>query len=146
MKITSILFTVLFIFSANSISFAQPNYNKISAWVDLKYDESYSFQPDSFQFEPIVGKIEFLRGFYKSLRYPASARNNGIQGTVILEVFVDKEGSVEKVNIHQSLQTECDQASLNSFMENITAGFKPYSINNQYYRFNLFMPVKFRLE
>ena len=42
---------------------------------------------------------KMLQYIYKSLKYPAIARENGIEGRAILQFVVDKDGSVTEVNV-----------------------------------------------
>ncbi len=143
-KTSSSIIVILFFFSL-TLGLSQDS-NTISCMIDINDDHTYSLTVDSIKVEPIVGQHNFLMGFYKTLRYPPSARNNGVQGTVILEVFVDKNGIVEKTEIIQSLHKECDEASEKAFWENIQSGFHPLVINEEAKSFKFQLPVKFRLE
>lgn len=44
--------------------------------------------------------------------YPDAARNAGIQGTVVLEVYIDKKGRVRDVNIKKGIGFGCDEAAI----------------------------------
>ena len=48
---------------------------------------------------PRLGIEEFNRNFYSSIKYPETARDSGVSGYVVLEVFVDDHGKVEEVNV-----------------------------------------------
>ena len=55
------------------------------------------------------GGYDSLRNFIrKNLRYPLSARQQGIEGTVYASFIVDKDGKVYSVNIIRGLSPDCD--------------------------------------
>lgn len=60
-----------------------------------------------------VGGMEAMYSFLqKELTYPEVARNNGIQGTVVLEFVVERDGSVSNVKPLVSLFPECDAEAI----------------------------------
>jgi len=52
--------------------------------------------------EPVVVEARPLYRQNPPPRYPRSARKRGYEGTVILEVLVDRDGEVEDLKLHQS--------------------------------------------
>ncbi len=52
---------------------------------------------------------EFLR---QNLQYPEIARNNGIQGTVLIEFVVEKDGRVSNVKAVAPLYPDCDAEAI----------------------------------
>ncbi|MBN2010419.1 M56 family metallopeptidase [candidate division KSB1 bacterium] len=50
----------------------------------------------------------------KNLVYPETARKEGVEGKVMLQVNIDESGIVQHVNIVQSLNAECDEAAINA--------------------------------
>lgn len=48
----------------------------------------------------------------KTLKYPERAINNNIGGTVVIQFIVDKEGSVDAIEIYRSVEYSLDQAAL----------------------------------
>lgn len=60
-----------------------------------------------------IGGMEALYAFLqKELVYPEIARNNGIQGVVLLEFVVEKDGSVSNVKVMVSLYPDCDYEAM----------------------------------
>jgi len=53
--------------------------------------------------------IEFI---YQTLEYPAEAKTNKIEGTVVLQFVVDKDGSITKAKIIRDIGGGCGQAAL----------------------------------
>lgn len=60
-----------------------------------------------------IGGMEAMYSFLKNeLQYPEVARNNNIQGTVLLEFVVERDGSVSNVKPLVSLYPECDAEAI----------------------------------
>ncbi len=77
--------------------------------------------------------------------YPLSARNAGIQGTVILEVQVLKDGSVSDVKVKRSVQQGqhgLDEAAINAVKK---VRFKPGMSSGAPVDTMVVIPVSFRL-
>ena len=55
-----------------------------------------------------------LRCLYKAVKYPALAREEGIGGTVILDVFLDQTGCVESVNTTTNFGYGLEDAAVNA--------------------------------
>jgi len=85
--------------------------------------------------------LEFI---YTNIKYPATARDNGVEGIVVCRFIVDKDGNVIQPEIVRSLGSGCDTEVLrivNSFPQwqpGVQAGKKV----NVYYN----LPVKFKLQ
>ena len=84
---------------------------------------------------------------FSNLRYPAIARENNVEGTVVLSFVVNKQGKVDKLKILRDIGAGCGDAALSTLtkmQKEIT--FKPgqqqaRAVNVQY---NL--PIKFKLQ
>ncbi len=50
-------------------------------------------------------EIELLS---KNLKYPAEARENGIQGKVVLKIFISENGNLDDYEIHESVHESID--------------------------------------
>ncbi len=65
------------------------------------------------QMPEFVGGIEALYEFLqKNLEYPQAARENNVQGTVLIEFVVERDGSVSNVKVAASLFPACDQEAV----------------------------------
>lgn len=95
--------------------------------------------------EPIQGKDQWTRDFFGSLKYPATARENGIEGVVILDIEIDQEGKVIDVRIQQSVSRECDNAAREAFIYATQQGYYPLIIDNLPTKFRMKLPVNFWL-
>ena len=94
---------------------------------------------------PIQGKKEFYRDMYMDLRYPANARENNIQGTVMFAVDIDELGNVQKINRTISLSIECDKEAQSAIERGCRKGFEPYEYAGKTVKVRYLIPVNFRL-
>lgn len=63
------------------------------------------------------GGMEALTAFLmKEIQYPEVARNNGIQGSVVIEFVVERDGRVSNVNVKVPLFPECDKEAVRGVM------------------------------
>jgi protein TonB len=58
------------------------------------------------------GYLEFMKWLTRNLKYPTAAEERKLQGKVIAEFIVNKDGSVTDVNIVKSLNSDCDHEAL----------------------------------
>lgn len=89
------------------------------------------------------GPLEFIKWLTRNLRYPPTAQNQKIQGKVVAEFIVNKDGSVTDVRVVQSLNAACDREALRvlSMMPRWTPGIE----NDQPCRTKVCIPIIFRL-
>jgi len=87
---------------------------------------------------------KMLAHIYDKLKYPTFARENGIEGTVVVSFVVDKSGKLDQLKIMRDIGGGCGEAVINvlNSLGNFTPGIqngKPVSV---IYR----IPVKFELD
>jgi len=58
------------------------------------------------------GEREMMRFIKFNLHYPASAQENGVQGTVILNFVVDREGKITNIKVIKGIGFGCDEESV----------------------------------
>lgn len=89
-----------------------------------------------------IGKLLSFIG--SNLKYPVSAQQAKIQGTVILRFVVNKTGKVERSEILRSLSPECDREALRvvNLMPNWTPGKQKGENVSVWYT----LPIKFKLD
>ena len=96
--------------------------------------------------KPIQGKDQWARDFFGSIRYPPQARQNGIQGRVILDIKVDEMGKVTNVGIKEGISMECNEEAKRAFIQSTQRGYLPLIVNNIPTKFQMELPVGFWLE
>lgn len=89
--------------------------------------------------------LEFL---YRNLRYPAKAREDGIEGTVVVRFIVLEDGSIYNPTIIRSIGDECDQEVLRIIesMKDMPEKWIPAEHEGKNVKCYYNLPVKFRLE
>ncbi len=102
----------------------------------FKYVEQMPEFPD--------GQAAMYKYIKDHLKYPAIARENDIQGTVVVQFIVTKEGDITKVVIARGIGGGCDEeaARVVKSMPN----WKPGKHNGRAVPVNFTLPIKFKLE
>jgi len=108
--------------------------------VDLVY-ESYCIQE-----RPLFpgGENELLKFITSHVRYPASAIESGIEGTVYIRFLINKLGQVEQSIVMRSVDPSLEQAALE--VVNNMPRFSPGKQNGNPVCTWFIIPVKFRLD
>lgn len=89
-----------------------------------------------------------LSYIYGQLKYPAEARKKGIEGMVVIQYTVDKDGTLDDIRIARDLGSGCGEESLrvvrsmNAMPERWVPGMKDGEVVKVLYN----MPIKFKLE
>jgi protein TonB len=91
---------------------------------------------------------KLLEYVYKNIKYPAIARENGIQGQVVIQFVVEKDGSVTDARILRDIGAGCGQEALRvvEAMNNLPQGWTPGKQRGKAVRVMFTLPVKFKLE
>ena len=93
-------------------------------------------------------KGKMLEYIYKNLKYPAIARENGVEGQVVLQFVVDKDGSIADAKIVRDIGAGCGAAaeSVVVSMNNMGKKWIPGKQRGRPVRVLYTLPVKFKLE
>lgn len=81
---------------------------------------------------------------YQYLRYPQEAIRNGIQGRVMVEFIINKDGKVSDARVVKSVSPELDEEALRVVMA--SPKWKPGKVKGEKVRVSMSIPVEFRLE
>lgn len=89
------------------------------------------------------GYLEFVKWLTRNLKYPPLARQQKVQGRVVAEFIVNKDGSVTDVQVVNSLNSYCDHEALRVLrsMPRWTAGID----NGKPCRTKVCIPIVFKL-
>lgn len=81
---------------------------------------------------------------YQYLKYPQSAVRNGVQGTVMVQFTIDKDGKVTDVKVTKGVDDELDAEALR--VVEASPKWKPGKVAGRKVRASIVVPVEFRLE
>lgn len=88
--------------------------------------------------EPIGG----MKAIYKKVYYPANAKKNNIEGTVVVRVFIDRDGEVLEANVIEGLGYGCDESARMAIFYH---RFKPGLQRGQRIKVQMDIPIEFKL-
>ena len=80
----------------------------------------------------------------KNVKYPKEATDKGIEGRVIVQFVVDKDGSVVEPKVVKSVSPELDQEALRVIK--MMPKWQPGKQNGEIVRVKYVVPVSFRLQ
>lgn len=89
--------------------------------------------------------LEFI---YKNIKYPAIARENGVEGTAVVQFVVEPDGTISKINAVRDpgAQTGAEAERVVRLMEKEGIKWIPGQQRGRPVRVQFNLPVKFRLE
>lgn len=91
---------------------------------------------------------QLLSFIYKNIKYPAQARDNGTEGTVIVKFVVEKDGSISNSRIYKDLGDKCGEESLRvvNLMNELNMKWTPGKQLGKTVRVEFTLPVKYKLQ
>ena len=87
---------------------------------------------------------KLLDFIYSNIKYPAIARENNIQGTVVLSFVVEKDGSITDAKALRDIGGQCGDEALR--VVNDMPNWNPGKQRGRAVRVQFNLPVKFQLE
>jgi TonB family protein len=90
------------------------------------------------------GMESFYRGIAKTVKYPATARRNGVQGRVFVQFIVDKNGVLTDAKVIKGIGSGCDTEALVACLQQ--KDWLPGSYNGKPIKMLMVLPVTFRLQ
>ncbi|MBK9271462.1 MAG: energy transducer TonB [Saprospiraceae bacterium] len=90
------------------------------------------------------GQAAMMKFIQSNMKYPAIARENDIQGTVVVQFVVGPNGSISKVNVARGIGGGCDEEAVRVVKS--MPKWKPGKHNGKAVPVNFTLPIKFRLE
>src|SRR5690606_1620725 len=84
--------------------------------------------------------MNFIR---KNMRYPASARRMGVEGTVYVSFVVSKDGSISEVQVVRGISADCDKEAMR--VVSMMPPWKPGRQNGKPVFVRFVLPIKFKL-
>ena len=115
------------------------NLNKI--FIILLLSSLIIFAQDEIDKMPeIKGGIQEL---VKNIKYPESAKKEGIEGKVFVKANVDVAGNVESAEVVKSINKELDEAAISAIK---STKFIPGEKNGKFVIAEVVIPIHFKLD
>lgn len=89
--------------------------------------------------EPIGG----LDAIYRKITYPKEAKENNIEGTVIIRVFIDRDGEVLDAQVVKGIGYGCDEAARLAIFYH---RFKPGLLRGKRVKVQMDIPIEFKMK
>ena len=89
------------------------------------------------------GPAECMKFLSKNIRYPKTAWKNKVQGRVVVQFVVDKDGSIDDIKIVKSVSWELNDEAKRVVKR--MPKFKPGTVGGEPIRMRFTMPIMFRL-
>jgi periplasmic protein TonB len=89
--------------------------------------------------------LEFI---YRQVRYPALARENGIEGTVVIVFVVEPDGTLTNIRIARDIGGGCGEEAqrIVELMNAMPERWTPGKVGGEAVRVQYNFPLKFKLE
>lgn len=97
-----------------------------------------------FEKRRACGDEEMLTFIYGNIKYPADAREQGIEGKVITTFDIDKKGKVRNIKVLRGISDDIKEEVIRILKS--MPKWNPGHYNGQPVKFNFILPVNFRLE
>ena len=88
--------------------------------------------------EPVGG----IEAMIKNVVYPQTAKDQGIQGKVMVKTIIDEKGNVTETSILKSVNADCDKAAMDAIKK---TKFTPGIKDNKPVKAEVTIPVMFKL-
>jgi TonB family protein len=95
-------------------------------------------EPDTYP-APVGGMTAIMQ----AVEYPASAKKDGIEGKVLVEVVVDVHGKTKSANVKSGVRQDLDEAALGAVQK---VEWTPALKNNQPVETTVVVPILFKLD
>jgi TonB family protein len=89
------------------------------------------------------GQTQMMKFINTNIKYPKSALDKGIQGTVYLEFKVERDGKITNLKVLRGIDPECDQEALRVVKQ--FPKFSPAKSSDENVRTKFLLPIRFSL-
>ena len=105
-------------------------------------------EPGGQQEKAACAQKKLLEYIYKNIKYPAIARENGIQGRVVIQFVVEKDGTISGANVVRDIGAGCGEEALRVVhsMNNMPQKWTPGRQRGQAVKVQFTLPVSFKLQ
>ena len=112
--------------------------------VEEEPEEEQIFQVVEEQPEFPGGQIELMKFLQKNIKYPTISQENGVQGRVIVQFVVNRDGSIVDTQVMRGVDPYLDKEALR--VVSTMPKWKPGKQRGKPVRTRFTLPVQFRLQ
>ncbi|MBQ2373259.1 MAG: energy transducer TonB [Bacteroidales bacterium] len=112
-----------------------PSYDDVVSYYDCDVRPSFL---NSYEISRFLEKW-----VYQYIKYPESAIRNGVQGKVMVDFIIDKDGKVTDVRVIRGVDPELDEEAVRVI--SASPKWKPGRVKGNKVRTSVTIPVEFRL-
>ena len=112
--------------------------------VEEEPEEEQIFQVVEEQPEFPAGQIELMKFLQKNIKYPTISQENGVQGRVIVQFVVNRDGSIVDTQVMRGVDPYLDKEALR--VVSTMPKWKPGKQRGKPVRTRFTLPVQFRLQ
>lgn len=123
-------------FSSSAYSSKKKTYDDVVAYFDCDYRPTFLGSADP--------KTFLEKWVYQYVKYPPEAVRDGIQGRVMVDFIIGKDGKVTDVKVSKSVSPELDAEAVKVI--SASPKWKPGRVKGEKVRTSMTIPVEFRLE
>lgn len=105
-------------------------------------DKIYTFVQKKPEF--VTGEEGLLEFISNNLVYPESAREDGIEGVVVMRFIIMKDGAIKDIKVIRSLDKECDAEALKLIQS--MPNWEPAKHNGKKVNCTYTLPINFKLD
>lgn len=122
-------------FRSDKVPVRGPSYDDVVSYYDCDLRPAFLNSTDPAQF--------LEKWVYQYLKYPESALREGIQGRVMVDFIIDKDGKVTDVRVVRGVDPDLDAEAVR--VVSASPKWKPGRVNGNKVRTSMTIPVEFRL-
>lgn len=90
------------------------------------------------------GQVALLKFLANNIDYPTIAKENGVQGMVVVQMIVEKDGALSNIHIEKGIGAGCDKEAIR--VVGLMPKWQPGSHFGQSVRVQFNLPIRFKLE
>lgn len=91
------------------------------------------------------GEAELMKWIGESIEYPKSAQEEGVQGRIVVQFVIEKDGSIGEVKVVRGKHPDLDKEAVR-VIKTIPVRFTPAKQNGQVVRSWFTLPIMFKLQ
>lgn len=122
-------------FRSDRLPVRGPSFDDVVSYYDCDLRPAFLNSTDPAQF--------LEKWVYQYLKYPESALRDGIQGRVMVDFIIDKDGKVTDVRVVRGIDPDLDAEAVR--VVSASPKWKPGRVNGNKVRTSMTIPVEFRL-